>query len=564
MKINTEKLCGCRDEAGKKYGRGKCPQLTKRTHGTWAYRIWVPKELVPLVGKQEISDSGYATKKEAEKAGEKAVARVRAGGQHIGNLTVGAYLQDWHSRKNALRPTTRSRYESFIRLHLVPTLGEMPLVALRAEHIDTALKKAAEAARERGRPIGPATVGDVFEMLRTALNDAHRQRMIEFNPAAGVELASHSAPEVEPWEPEEVGRFLDEAADDRLAAAYELMALHGVRRGEVCGATWPGLDDAGSVLTIRQQIVRSGGVLGVWAPKTRSGRRKVDLDGVTLGSLAAHRLRQEDEREAIGDGWDNGILPDDHGNPVQLRDLIFTHPSGRYLFPEYLTKRMQQIARRVGLLGTVRVPAAAGVTIVVVGTRYRAAEGTWTLYRDREPVGAVTVLGTTVQGSRSLLHLAEPLPVALEVGDEIGDRLLSRKRLHDLRHGSASILLGEGVDITIVSKRLGHSSTSVTGNLYAHLLRSTGRKAAETVSAAIPRANRSGDRLGTTTHGSSPVGSPPSVSAGHSGVGDDPIPNPTGGGGGNRTRVLRHRHRDSPGGACYLFLSPVGPAGKPT
>ncbi len=489
MRIKTEKRCGCRDENGRQLG-AKCPQLTKRTHGVWSYRLRVPRELVALVGKEFLRGSGFTTAKQAEEAAEKAVARVRAGQQHVGALTVSAYLWDWHGRKNALRPTTRKRYEQFIRLHLEPFLGEQPLTGLRADHIDTALKRAVEASQARHRPIGPATVKDVLEMVRTALNDALRHRMIDFNPAIGVELASHPSPEVEPWEAEDVGRFLDEAAGDRLSAAYELLALHGLRRGEVCGATWSGLDETRSVLMIRQQIVRSGTLLGVWPPKTRSGRRTVDLDSVTLGSLLAHRLRQDDERAAIGDGWDNGVLPDEHGAPVQLRNLIFTHPSGRHLAPEYLTRQMQRIARRVGLLGTVRVSATAGATTLTIGTRYRPAQGTWTLYRDREPIGEVTVSGATRQGARSLLHLAWPLPVALAVGDEIGEQLLSPKRLHDLRHGSASILLAEGVDITIVSKRLGHSSTSVTGNIYAHLLRSTGQKAAETIATAIPRTVR--------------------------------------------------------------------------
>ncbi|MCM3885488.1 site-specific integrase [Frankia sp. R82] len=284
----------------------------------------MPKELVPLVGKAEISDSGFATKKQAEVDGEKAMARVRSGRQHIGNLTVGAYLRDWHSRKNALRPTTSNRYEQFIRLHLVPTLGEMPLSALRADHIDTALKKAAG----RGRPIGPATVADVFEMLKTALNDALKQRMVDFNPAIGVELPAYTAREVEPWEADEVGAFLDEAASDRLAAMYELIALHGLRRGEACGAAWTGLDEERSVLTITKQIVKNDTEYGVWAPKTRSGRRKVDLDSTTLGALLGHRLVQDDERDAVGPGWDNGVLPDEHGQPVQLRNLMFTRPDG--------------------------------------------------------------------------------------------------------------------------------------------------------------------------------------------------------------------------------------------
>ncbi|EFC85347.1 hypothetical protein [Parafrankia sp. EUN1f] len=86
---------------------------------------------------------------------------------------------------------------------------------------------------------------------------------------------------------------------------------------------------------------------------------------------------------------------------------------------------MQRIARRVGLLGTVRVAAESGDDLVVIGTRYRPAAGVWTLYRDREPVGQVAVLGIAAQGARSVPHLAEPLPVDLRVGDEIGERMVT-------------------------------------------------------------------------------------------------------------------------------------------
>lgn len=41
-------------------------------------------------------------------------------------------------------------------------------------------------------------------------------------------------------------------------------------------------------------------------------------------------------------------------------------------------------------------------------------------------------------------------------------------RLHDLRHTSATLLIGSGCDIETVSKRLGHSKASVTLDIYAH------------------------------------------------------------------------------------------------
>lgn len=44
-----------------------------------------------------------------------------------------------------------------------------------------------------------------------------------------------------------------------------------------------------------------------------------------------------------------------------------------------------------------------------------------------------------------------------------------RTRLHDLRHGWATLALGAGVDVRIVSEQLGHSSTNTTWTTYQHV-----------------------------------------------------------------------------------------------
>lgn len=43
--------------------------------------------------------------------------------------------------------------------------------------------------------------------------------------------------------------------------------------------------------------------------------------------------------------------------------------------------------------------------------------------------------------------------------------------IHGLRHTHASILLYQGIDIMTVAKRLGHSSTLITQNVYAHIIK---------------------------------------------------------------------------------------------
>jgi len=43
-------------------------------------------------------------------------------------------------------------------------------------------------------------------------------------------------------------------------------------------------------------------------------------------------------------------------------------------------------------------------------------------------------------------------------------------RFHDLLHGFATMLLGEGIPLKVVSDMLGHSSIRITGDIYAHVL----------------------------------------------------------------------------------------------
>ena len=56
---------------------------------------------------------------------------------------------------------------------------------------------------------------------------------------------------------------------------------------------------------------------------------------------------------------------------------------------------------------------------------------------------------------------------------------------HGLRHSYASLMLAEGTDISIVSKLCGHSSVSVTADIYAHLLKGVGHQAADGVANRI-------------------------------------------------------------------------------
>src|SRR5262249_55259709 len=56
---------------------------------------------------------------------------VTGGGQSLGH-----YLLSWlEVTKPTIRPRTWRRYEQFVRIHVLPTLGQLPLTKLTAQHV---------------------------------------------------------------------------------------------------------------------------------------------------------------------------------------------------------------------------------------------------------------------------------------------------------------------------------------------------------------------------------------------------------------------------------------------
>jgi integrase len=72
-------------------------------------------------------------------------------------------------------------------------------------------------------------------------------------------------------------------------------------------------------------------------------------------------------------------------------------------------------------------------------------------------------------------------------------------RVHDLRHSAATLLLGRGVPVKVVSEMLGHANVSITLNMYGHVLPHVQQQAAQTMDAIL-----SGDGSLGSNEGSNP------------------------------------------------------------
>ena len=311
----------------------------RRDHGSWFYVVDLGRG--PDGKRRQEKVCGFRTRTEAEQALSVALKAVDDGTHdHDGRKTVAEFLNGWIGDKVAagLRPTTERSYRQHIRDHLRPHLGYLRLRDLRPSHVSAMLR----AARTAG--LGAASVRRVHGTLRSALSSALRQQLVSFNAAVNLELPTAPRPKVRPWQPAELGAFLDSLGGDRLAALFELIASTGLRRGEACGLRWSDVDLTRGELVVRQQLVQvaspapcpscgqthRGHTFG--PPKTASGdARVVELDGGTIGILLAHRLAQDTERAE----W---------GSAYVSHDLVFTRVDGNPLPLDMVTKRFRELS----------------------------------------------------------------------------------------------------------------------------------------------------------------------------------------------------------------------------
>jgi integrase len=184
--------------------------------------------------------------------------------------------------------------------------------------------------------LSPASIQRVHATLRAALNDAVRQRLLDFNPAQLVKLEPVRRPQTRYWTGQEAGQFLDAVTEDPLYALYHLAVYRGLRRGEILALRWDDLDLDAATVSISRNIVLIGGRPVDGTPKSESGTRLIALDQSTVAVLRAHQIRQQRERAAFG------VAYQDHG-------LVFARDDGTPVHPQFVSRHLDVLIRQTGV-----------------------------------------------------------------------------------------------------------------------------------------------------------------------------------------------------------------------
>src|SRR5262249_13889978 len=214
-------------------------------------------------------------------------------------------------------------YRGSVQNYIRPLLGHFRLTELRRENVE----EMAEQMRRRTPALSPRTIHQAYSTLRTALFQAVIDGKITVNPCRRARIPAPGTPEVQAWEPRHVERFLAHAreAEPRLAAAFQLAAWRGLRRGELCGLRWDDLDLDRGTLRVVRNVTEADRAAHIVEPKTNKGKRTVSLGRELAAVLRAHKRAQVADRLAAGPAWEDGdwVVCDEHGH--MLRPVRVTH-----------------------------------------------------------------------------------------------------------------------------------------------------------------------------------------------------------------------------------------------
>ncbi len=156
----------------------------------------------------------------------------------------------WHENycKPAVKDTTVEYYRSYIEYHIAPNINKIKLeklITLDLQEFYNKPKKSGRVEKYEGmedRSLSARTVRSLHAMLRTALDQAVKERLIPFNPTIGCRLPPKEKKEMKFLPAEQIGAYLRATEEHGVLPVFYLELTTGLRRGELTALLLADLD----------------------------------------------------------------------------------------------------------------------------------------------------------------------------------------------------------------------------------------------------------------------------------------------------------------------------------
>ena len=307
--------------------------IRKRKDGRWEGRYTVGHD--PETGKAIIKNVLGKTQAEVKEKLKKAIEEnVGIDYGKAKTYTVGSWLEAWMENyaKVKLRPSTFKTSQDFLKNHIKPQIGGIPLADLTSLDLQRFYKHLLDGgrvdrieAKKKPKGLAPKTVRNIHQMIGSAYNLALEQRLVTKNPTQGCALPKAEHKEMQTLPIEQLTSFLREAKDSGVFALYYIDLTTGLRRGELLGLKWSDIDLEKGDLRVQRQIGRIDGKIIEMPLKTKNAYRTLPLSADAIDVLKMQKYK------------------------VGNSEWVFPSPSGGPMSPDSVLHMLHRVLKRAGL-----------------------------------------------------------------------------------------------------------------------------------------------------------------------------------------------------------------------
>ena len=308
--------------------------IRKRKDGRWEGRYTVGRD--PKTGKQIFKNVLGKTQAEVKAKLEKAIEESR--GLDIvkaQSYTVGQWLDVWfeYYAKVKVRPSSHKTYQGYIKNHIKPHIGNIPLTKLTTLDLQVMYQELLTKGRvdriesqHQPKGLSAKTVRNLNQIISSAMKLAIQQKLISSNPADGCALPRIEHKEMKTLPADQLAAFLNEAKHTGTFELYYIDLATGLRRGELLGLKWQDIDLDSGVIHVRRQIGRIDGKVQEAPLKTKNAYRNISI-GTDAVSILREKKKQNGGRS----------------------EYVFPSPTGGPMSPDSVLKMLHRVLERAGL-----------------------------------------------------------------------------------------------------------------------------------------------------------------------------------------------------------------------
>ena len=241
-------------------------------------------------------------------------------------MTVKTLMDCWlTTNATSLKQSSYQRYRFLIEKHIVPQIGGIKLIDLKADNLNAYREYLLTKGRLDGRGgLSQKTANDIMSIIRSGI----KLLCSEFNSANSI-LDNIKQPTVK-LRPvnvfstnETVSITHEILTNPKIANIAILLSLEtGIRLGEVCALKWSDFDLHEGVVRIHRTAVRInyGGktVLTLQTPKSDASERTVPLPARLIMLLRTAKVGKKDNMF---------VLTDDRSTPMEPRTMQYRFAS---------------------------------------------------------------------------------------------------------------------------------------------------------------------------------------------------------------------------------------------